>query len=322
MNSPLVSTIIIFWNAEAFIDEAIQSVLAQSFHNWELLLVDDGSNDRSTEIALRYVSRFPRQIRHLHHPGHQNRGMSASRNLGIRQARGEFIAFLDADDVWLPSKLERQVHVLQAHPEVGLVCGPTEYWRSWAGAKRNDRADTIRNIGLPADRVLLPPRMIPLVPQDPAKTPATCSVLMRSSLLDTINGFEDRFRGLYEDQAFFAKVYLHSAIYVLPDCLDRYRQHPDSCCALAEKSGIYHSIHRNPAHFEFLEWLENYLVAYRLTSPALWEPVQHALWPYRHPFLNAWIELHRNPVAKSRALLSRLIRNCLISFAPPKQTAG
>src|SRR5438128_12540181 len=97
---PLVSAIIIFLNAEQFIQEAIESVFAQTYDNWELLLVDDGSTDGSTAIARSYLERHPRRVRYLEHSEHANRGMSASRNIGSRYARGEYIAFLDADDVW------------------------------------------------------------------------------------------------------------------------------------------------------------------------------------------------------------------------------
>src|SRR5215207_5031419 len=105
---PLVSVIVVFLNAEKFIEEALESVLAQTYDNWELLLVDDGSTDSSTEIALRYANRYSGRVRYVEHPWHQNRGASASRNLGIRHAKGEYIAFLDADDVWLAHKLEQQ----------------------------------------------------------------------------------------------------------------------------------------------------------------------------------------------------------------------
>ena len=86
-SSPEVSVTIIFLDEERFLAEAVESVLAQSYTNWELLLVDDGSTDRSTEIARGYALANPDRIRYLEHPGHANRGMSASRNLGVRSAR-------------------------------------------------------------------------------------------------------------------------------------------------------------------------------------------------------------------------------------------
>src|SRR5690349_14319499 len=101
-NNPSVSIIVIFLNAVQFIEEAIESVFGQSYDDWELLLVDDGSTDGSAEAAARYAEQWPDKVRYLTHAGRRNRGMSASRNLGIKQARGRYVAFLDADDVWLP----------------------------------------------------------------------------------------------------------------------------------------------------------------------------------------------------------------------------
>src|SRR5215207_10509527 len=132
-SKPLVSCIIIFLNAERFMREAIESVFAQTYDNWELLLVDDGSTDGSTHMALRYAERHSGKVRYLEHLGHQNRGMSASRNLGLSHAKGEYIGFLDADDVWLPHKLQQQVQILNSHPEAGMVYGTWQYWYSWTG---------------------------------------------------------------------------------------------------------------------------------------------------------------------------------------------
>src|SRR5262245_24155101 len=97
VKSGAVSVIIIFMNAQAFISDAIDSVFAQTYTNWELLLVDDGSTDASTQIALSFANGNPGRVRYLEHSGHRNRGMSASRNLGIQHAGGEYIGFLDAD---------------------------------------------------------------------------------------------------------------------------------------------------------------------------------------------------------------------------------
>jgi glycosyltransferase involved in cell wall biosynthesis len=108
-DTPVVSIITIFLDEERFIGEAVESVSAQTYRDWELLLLDDGSTDGSTEIARRFTEQHPGWIRYLDHPGHANRGMSATRNLGLAHARGPFLAFLDADDVWLPSKLAEQV---------------------------------------------------------------------------------------------------------------------------------------------------------------------------------------------------------------------
>ena len=112
--SPRVSPIVIFLDAKSFFGEAIESIIGQDYADWELLLVDDGSTDGTADIARRYAELDSQRIRYLSHPGHENRGMSASRNLGIREARGEYLAFLDADDTWLPGKLTRQVAILDS----------------------------------------------------------------------------------------------------------------------------------------------------------------------------------------------------------------
>src|SRR2546428_10012786 len=143
-NQPFVSVIIIFWNADRFIAEAIESVFAQTYRAWELLLVDDGSSDCSTTIARSYSERDPQHVRYLEHPGHANRGMSASRNLGIDHAGGEYIALLDADDVWFTHTLEEQVGILErAHPDVAMLYGPIQWWYSWTGQPDDRERDHV-----------------------------------------------------------------------------------------------------------------------------------------------------------------------------------
>ena len=171
-NQPFVSVIIIFWNADRFIAEAIESVFAQTYRAWELLLVDDGSSDCSTTIARSYSERDPQHVRYLEHPGHANRGMSASRNLGIRNARGSYVAFLDADDVWLSNILEEQVAILETYPEAAMVYGPIEYWYSWTGMPEDRERDYVEKLGVPPDTIIEPPRLFPLFLRDKATVPA------------------------------------------------------------------------------------------------------------------------------------------------------
>jgi len=88
MTEPVVSVVTIFWNEARFITDAIESVIAQTYPSWELLLVDDGSDDSSSDIARRYASSRTGQIRYLEHPHHANLGMSAARNLAYVNSRG------------------------------------------------------------------------------------------------------------------------------------------------------------------------------------------------------------------------------------------
>src|SRR5436309_14273345 len=100
---PVVSAVVPFFNAEKFIEDAIRSVLAQTYKAWELFLVDDGSKDGSTRIARDYAARHPANVRYLEHTDHRNLGKSASRNRAMQTASGKYVAFLDADDIWLPN---------------------------------------------------------------------------------------------------------------------------------------------------------------------------------------------------------------------------
>lgn len=126
-----VSCIMIFLNGEAHIREAIESVLDQNHGDWELILVDDGTTDGATAIARGYADAHPGRVIYTRHPGHENRGMCASRNAGLRLARGEYVAFLDADDIWLPDRLTSHVALMDRHSGVAMSMGPTLYWSSW-----------------------------------------------------------------------------------------------------------------------------------------------------------------------------------------------
>jgi glycosyltransferase involved in cell wall biosynthesis len=280
--TPDVSVVTIFLDAERFLDEAVRSVFAQTYPSWELLLVDDGSTDGSSTTAEGWARRYPQQVRYLTHPGGANRGMSASRNLGVAHARGRFVAFLDADDVWLPGKLAAQVALADEHPEVGVVCGPTQYWYSWRGGA-DDPPDRLREIGVPADTVVHPPRLLTGLLREKVNAPATCTALLRREAVDGVGGFEESFRGMFEDRAFFAKIYRSVPVYVAGACYDRYRQHDDSACARAVRAGTFHAADLSPAHRSFLEWFDDYLRRAGERRPEVLAAMEGALWPYRNP---------------------------------------
>src|SRR3954447_14398775 len=109
--SPTVSVVIPAYNSAWCIDHAIDSVLAQTYHDYEIIVVDDGSTDETRDVVQRYGI----AVRLVCKP---NGGMSSARNRGISEARGRYIAFLDSDDRWLPTKLALQVALLDTHPDV------------------------------------------------------------------------------------------------------------------------------------------------------------------------------------------------------------
>ena len=106
------------YNREKFVAEAIDSILAQTFKDFELLIIDDGSEDESAAIIQDYAERDAR-IRYFQHPA--NRGETAARNTGMGRAAGKYVAAMDSDDISLPRRLEKQVAFLEANPEVGAV---------------------------------------------------------------------------------------------------------------------------------------------------------------------------------------------------------
>ncbi len=117
MDEPIVSVIIPVYNRESFLGRAIGSVLGQSYGDFELIVVDDGSTDNTPEVALSF-----KDSRMIYVRCNENRGVSVARNRGIAISRGKYLAFLDSDDEWLPGKLEKQVRVMnESPPEVGVI---------------------------------------------------------------------------------------------------------------------------------------------------------------------------------------------------------
>jgi glycosyltransferase involved in cell wall biosynthesis len=285
---PVVSVVICFLDAERFLREAIESVFAQTFRDWELLLVDDGSRDRGAAIAEETAAAHPDRVRLLAHPGRENRGISASRNLGLAEARGRFLAFLDADDVWLPEKLERQVALLEAHPGVAMTYGATRRWHAWTGRPADARRDLLYPTFVPDGTVVEPPELLTLyLRSGGAAVPGICSLLVRRDAAKQVGGFVDSFRGVFEDQVFYARIGLRHRVLVTDDCTALYRQHAASCCAGAVERGEYDPFLPNEGRGVYLKWLREQLLLLRCEDPALWTALRRELRPYGHPLL-AW----------------------------------
>lgn len=177
----LVSVIIPAYNAAAYVAEAVDSVLAQDYPAVEVIVVNDGSKDDTLEVLKRYGER----IRVI---DQANAGPPRARNAGLAAVRGEFVAFLDADDVWLPTKLSAQVAHLQAHPDVGTVF---TRWHVWPpGADGVFRVPVVSPVPVPGGpvvpeysgwmytRLLLECHLL------------TTTVMMRMSMVDEIGGFD------------------------------------------------------------------------------------------------------------------------------------
>ena len=163
-NNPLVSTIISVYNSEHYLAEAIESVFAQSYRPIELIVVEDGSKDRSADRARSYKGI------HYIYPSHQ--GAAVARNKGITHAQGEFIAFLDADDMWAPYKLSMQVEYLFNHPAVGYTIGRIQNFNSLGGNSRSQ----VRQSSLEKEQIGL------------------ITMVARKTVFDQVGGFDQSYR--------------------------------------------------------------------------------------------------------------------------------
>jgi glycosyltransferase involved in cell wall biosynthesis len=118
---PLVSIIMPTYNCGPYISAAIDSVLAQEYQNYELIIIDDGSTDDTEKVLKQYKGNF-------NYIKQNNAGPSAARNRGIKESRGEILAFLDSDDIWYPDRLEKSVGFLLEHPDVKMVSSDVDFF--------------------------------------------------------------------------------------------------------------------------------------------------------------------------------------------------
>lgn len=300
---PRISVVTPYLDVAPYLAEAIESVLAQSVADWELILVDDGSQDGSSDIARAYAARHPERIVCIEHARHANLGSSASRNAGRRVARGDWIAYLDADDVWYPDKLAVQAEILKAHPEIGLIMGASLYWHGWTGREDDAARDEVILVGAPPDAVYEPPRLMELLyPLGQGAAPSMNGVLVRAQLLDAVGGWEDSFRSGFDDQALLTKLYLRTQTYVSGHVFDRYRQRPGSICASELRGEGY-----DEARLRFLEWLEAYLGTRGMPNARIAALLREALRPYRHPLRDRTIRLGQRVTRGLRNRIGRMV---------------
>lgn len=117
---PLISVIVTSYNYEKYISVTLDSVVAQTYTNFEIIVVDDGSKDSSVDIIKAYSEKYP-QIKLYMHEGRKNKGLPASMRLGIEKATGEYVAFCESDDLWTPNHLEEKIKIVNLYEDVSII---------------------------------------------------------------------------------------------------------------------------------------------------------------------------------------------------------
>ena len=220
MSQDLISVIMPAYNAEKYIAASIESVLAQTYPDWELIVVDDGSTDGTATVVQEFVKRDPR----IKYVFQENGRLGKARNTGIRNATGSLIAFLDSDDLWMPAKLEAQTRAMAAN-NADVVYSKTYVF---SDKNINDETETLpSSVG----KFSGPDFFDSLVrrPQLPVLT-----VLLKRSALDTAGLFEEgkAYHGCEDYDLWLRLAKAGFVFYGMPDVLARYRRHGTAMTAV------------------------------------------------------------------------------------------
>jgi glycosyltransferase involved in cell wall biosynthesis len=253
--SPLISVIVPFLNGSDWLIEALESVVSQTYLNWEIIVLDDGSEEKHSAVAKDYCSRHVERIIYTEHPGHVNKGVTISRNSAIELSNGTLIAFLDADDYWLPDKLAYELTLFKQYPTAEMICEASQFWYSWNDPLADD--STIL-VGVSPDKLYHPPELMKsLYPLGEGQPPCPSGIIIKREALLRSKGFEPVFSGvyqLYEDQAFLSKIYLKEIIFISGKANNRYRKRTDSVSSAVNDKTCYDLVRKF-----YLGWLESYL---------------------------------------------------------------
>ena len=210
-DSPIVDIIVPCYNAARFLPAALNSVLAQTFTRWRILLMDDGSTDATPEIAAGYAARLGPRMLHLHQP---NRGLPAARNAAIRAGSAPLLALLDADDEWLPQRLALSVAAFDQRPEIGLSYGFV------SRVDEHNRHVSTHDQLLPGREGSIAASIYTRRIHLPCPT-----VTFRRTLFDRTGGFDESMRAT-EDRDLWLRIALHAPVACIPEVIALYRVSP------------------------------------------------------------------------------------------------
>ena len=244
--APTVSIVIVSSSPAEFLRQALASVYRQTFTDWELLLVNDGSTDACGRMAEELAVADSR-VRLLQHTGGGHQGIGDSRNLAYRHARGEFVAKLDSDDVYaVNTAIAEQVAIMRANPRVAMVQGPSSRWVSWISGE--DTIQVPSHADEEVEATLLAPKFIRNWNDEPH------SRLERRSAVEAVGGCAPDFPGQGADFSLWLKLALRFPIYVSSRCWYRLRMHPQ--CDVQGVLGQFHDLQETS---QLYGWADRYL---------------------------------------------------------------
>lgn len=209
MKTPFFSVIINCYNGERFLREAIDSVYSQTYSNWEIVFWDNASTDKSAEIAGSYDGRLK------YHLALKTSPLYAARNMVIRKAKGDYLAFLDVDDLWEPNKLEKIASLISMYP-TGAVFGSNCRY-IWNGVLSKSLYQSVK------DPVIFRTFDTLIKKYDLAM----CSIVLNKEVFHQHGGFDERFE-LTGDKEFILRLSLKTTVYIDTTVLSYIRLHPES----------------------------------------------------------------------------------------------
>jgi glycosyltransferase involved in cell wall biosynthesis len=266
MNKPQVSIIIPIYNGHKYLNETIQSVFNQTFKDWELLLIDDGSVDNSIQIAKRYAASYSDKVRYFEHPGHINRGQFASRIFGAKHARANTIALLDQDDFWEINYLEEHLKIWEKYQSknIALSYGPSLYWYF---DNPTHTKDYVQQVPSKEKSIYEPGELLgSFLATHYANTPCPTASLIRRDIFEQVVRFENSAKGSScEDLYLWWYIGAHFPIAVHSNVWVRYRQHNESALAQGHKSAKK----ALKTELNFLKEIREYLLTAVPTHPLL-----------------------------------------------------
>lgn len=246
---PEASAVLSFGNSKTYLEEALVSLWGQTFEPLEIILVNDQSKDGSLDLVRKFMAENPREgVRLEERPGGALLGISGSRNYGAKLARGTYLAFLDADDIWHPTKIDSQVKLLQECPTAAMTYGPYE-------ELNESKPGALQFLGTEIG-LIKPPFLFMLYHRDVAYSPSPSGILVRRDCFREVGGFRtsDFKFDLYDDQAFYVKICLKYPVLVTSLQSYWYRIHPGQATARIKEEGTSVKMAE-----DYLVWLQDYL---------------------------------------------------------------